>query len=190
MSLKNKTLIFDVDDTMVEWRLGFADWLGSRKKLMSVPKQNINSYQFCYDIIDIHGKELFDGWVRQFNESEEFANLQFKDNMENAISELRQEGFKIVAVSSCGDSQKTHDMRMDNIGHLVDTLHCLPLLGTKEHALKMYKNEALLFMDDSKEHIEMSCNVGIRYSWLYENGVDINRWHVLTKTIKEIASYV
>lgn len=180
MSQKHRTIILDIDDTMVNWREGFADWLRSRHGV-SAPRENLHSYQFCYDLLELHGRFCFDVWVNEFNESEAFGNLTIKDHVDSVICELRTQGYKIVAISSCGDSQKTHDRRMENIGHLVDTLHCLPLLGDKEQALRFYKNEAFMFLDDSMEHIEKAKKVGIPCAFLYnEQGEGhINNWSEL-----------
>ena len=139
-------LVLDLDDTLFDWGTRFDKYLRAK----GYEGENIQTS--TKRLVDLIGPE-FHNLVELFNSSNEFSNLDyFRGSEELNFLDLRD--MDVYFVSSCGDSDRTHKLRDENIRRrfpkIKYTLFTRPLFSDKikfiTHLLK--KNKGIIFDDD------------------------------------------
>lgn len=134
--------IIDIDDVILDWTKGFSKFIGvdltqSNKRIHEVLKISID-------------EEI--RLITQFNQSEAFGGLPFITDAIDGINLLKNT-YTLYFVTSCGNSQITMDLRINNLTTLVtpEQLIFLDLHKPKNEIIKQLQPK--LMVDDNVENV-------------------------------------
>ena len=110
---KNKTILCDVDGTILDFANPFHDWMNSRG-FTTIEGKHLTEVFLISEVFectdDEHQKE-----VEAFSDSEMFSKLPALRGAQEAIENLRSKGWHIVAITSCHRSPAARASRIDNL---------------------------------------------------------------------------
>lgn len=179
-----KTIILDIDDTVVQWKNGFVKWFEDTKGFEPVEGIDVLPYNLEH-VYDISVPEITK-YIQEFNSSKHFGDLEFFEGAKETLEVLKDE-YHLVAVSSCGDGRDTYLERVRNVGSYFNHIHLIPLMHSKHDHIIYHLDDVVFFLDDSLKHVEVARNSGIN---AFHYGTDINSWYQVYETIKEIENNV
>ena len=169
--MRNKLLVTDVDQVLLDWHEGFLEWV----ELNHGWKINPNHPQDSYDMVPWFLPLEFNGEELHMNESglvwliEEFNSyprcLQPIDkDIESHLEDLRDYGIEIVALTSFGGCPKTGNFREEYLkvifGDVFKEVIILPLRACKKAKLKELQPD--WFVEDNTSHSHSGLELGIK----------------------------
>ncbi len=138
MSNREKMLLVDVDGVLLHWVNGFTKFLLEQHDI-TVP-ENQNSH-YIHEWLEVHPDAALK-LISDFNASHHFSLLEPLNQSDEFLPMFYEEGFRIVAVTSCSSDTKIGEMRRENLhryfGDIFETIHCLDLHQCKSDILKQY----------------------------------------------------
>jgi len=161
-----KNLLVDADDTILDYTSGLLAYAG-----LSLPQQRYSDIAaYLNECHDLTYQEIDDLIVR-FNQSNEFKYLEPFDGVVDTLSSLKDEGTHIHLITSCGDSDKTKELRRANLrevfGDVFSTVTILPLMSRKINSLLPFVNGNAVLVEDTKTHYHDANTLGIP-SYIFE----------------------
>lgn len=149
-------ILTDVDDVLLSYASGFQQHYGLRTT-------NINATTFsqAFNIDPVLEKQM----VVEFSEHEAFGRLQPIHGAVEAVREIASSGVRFVAISSCGSSTRTLELRKQNLydlfGDVFLEVNAVPLWHSKENYLAQYKDSGLLWLEDNVNNYIAGENLGL-----------------------------
>ena len=154
-------LVLDLDDTLFDWGSQFDKYL----RTIGYKGENVQTSN--KRLVDLIGPE-YHNLVESFNSSKEFGNLGYFRGSE-ALNSLDLSGIDVYFISSCGNSDVTHNLRNKNIQKRFPTLsyflYTLPLFSDKIDLITEIMEKGIIFDDDvrnirhfnNKENVTAVC---------------------------------
>lgn len=190
----DKILLTDCDGVLLDWETkfrAFAKRLGYQLRDIAV---NAYSTSEQYDISQAEGSAL----IAKFNASSDFESLTpFKDSVEY-ITQLKNENWKIVVITTAGVHHWTYGLRKSNLDQVfgqdaVDELHILPLHGDKGLKLVDHSNSNLHWIEDKPSNAELGFKYGLRPLLMTNNHnlsytgsvIRVNTWNEIYNIIND-----
>lgn len=176
--------IFDVDDVLLDWQAGFAEFIKDMTYLTLDPA---GPQSWC--LADWIGngcteKEAL-SWVREFNASQAFGDLRAMPDAREVVWALRDAGHTISVLTACGDHTAVRRMREDNLWNWFsyppsvgsdyespfERIDSLPLGASKFEYLFMQSRTQrnAVFIEDNFKHAQSGVATGIRTYCLRRN---------------------
>lgn len=141
-----KTIIVDVDGVILDYYSGIFDEYSQHY----TPCDNPDSLE------DIFGTNVATGLVKLFSETEQFSKLEPYRNSETYLKNLHDEGFIIKAITACGNSIVTQQLRIENLinvfGDIFEEIITIGLGESKYNYLKQYANTNFVYVEDTYRH--------------------------------------
>lgn len=135
--MKDKYVLLDVDDVLLNWFSGFERYM----KHMGYPEIKEHGH---YDLSKVFGitKKEIDKLIRSFNKRWEFGTLEPLTGSKKGLDKLRKNNYKFVAITSCSTDPTTIALRKTNLywcfGDIFESVHCINLGESKETHLADY----------------------------------------------------
>lgn len=133
--MKEKVIISDIDGVAIDWLQGFINYMESTHKIFALHDK---PSQFGMN-------DIFPGvakpweFILDYQHSEFYLNLDAYEDAQKSFKALHNNGFKIILLSSCGDSDFITKARTENIedkfGDCIEELIMLPYASSKTEAL-------------------------------------------------------
>ena len=134
-----KTILVDCDDVLLEWRIGFRQFIASVHKIETDPN---GPTTWCMGEWLKQTPEKAIELVQEFNASKFFGELNPTYGSHVALNDLYARGYSIVVITSCGCDPVSVMRRTRNLTmvfrHLIDDIHCVPLGESKGKILAQY----------------------------------------------------
>jgi uncharacterized HAD superfamily protein len=170
---KNKTILLDIDDTVLDWSEGFK--MFAERKL----NKKLLGRQTNYDMekwLGIDKKEIIK-MVKDFNDnSTEFSLLKPIAKSEIYLPLIKKKGYELIAITSCSDKETSIIRRKQNIinvfGDIFSNVHCISLSSSKKGHLQNY--EPTLWIEDKVENAQLGLELGFK-SIIIEQPHNINQ---------------
>ena len=184
-----KTLLLDCDGVILD----FLTVVHSKYDyLVNHENRPEEYYDFnCY--FNIPQNDV-DTMVKSFNASEEFSKIPAFKYARHVLQGLKQDGYDIFVITSCGNSSDIVDMRVKNlhneIGDVFEDIICLPLEGDKRETLSKWKNTDVLWVDDRLHNCEVGTELGLdsmMFESIYNHYMEhpkVDNWIDLEKIIR------
>lgn len=109
----NKTILCDVDNTILDFSNPFHDWMDLRG-FMTIEGKNLNTTFLISEVFNCTDAEQ-QNEIEEFSDSEMFSALPALQGAQEAIHSLRRKGWHIVAITSCHRSPAARASRIDNL---------------------------------------------------------------------------
>lgn len=174
-----KIFLSDVDDCMLDWTSGFAEFMQ-----IVHPTVNVKSCDYSLGM----SREVADSYALQYNNSEYFARMKPFAEAEKYVPLIAALGYKFVVVTSCLGSDQTAIMREENLlnvfGDIFDQVICIPLHTNKQPVLEKFN--PTFWVDDKLENCAGGAFVG-HTSLLMNTGH--NQSDELPEQIKRVYSW-
>lgn len=170
---ENVNFVLDIDGVILDYVSGFMSWMRERQGLQTiVAPDKIERYDlspyFHRDGEQITFSE-FRERVSQFSLTEEFKHIPAFEGAEEFLQELSNSGFKIHAVTSCGNevAAKSRKYCLERyVGWQSNwPLHVLPLGASKQAILSKFPKGRTFFLDDLHSNIQDARKVGLTAIW-------------------------
>lgn len=187
----NKTILTDIDEVILQWSKSFEEWIV--KNITYNPENRLESAYSIENWLNIDFEETRD-LIYRFNNSNHFSNLEPYPKSVEYIEKLHNEGCNFIAITSCGDNEDIHNMRINNIrtyfGEIFDVIHCLGIGEDKTKYLKMYNKS--WWIDDKVENVIDGMNVGHKsiimtqpynLDYNHDNVTRVNDWEDIYEII-------
>ena len=154
----NKLLLTDVDECILQWSTGFIQYLYDYHGFTDIKKRNDH---YVSKWLEIHPDEAVT-LVTEFNRSHYFAALEPFDSAHIVLPRLYNEGYKIVAITSCSSEGIVAEMRRINLqryfGNIFSEVHCLDFFDDKGEVLNRYPKT--FWVEDSIEWAVRGADLG------------------------------
>ena len=188
----DKILLTDCDGVLLDWETKFRAFVKRLGYQLRDTATNAYSTSEQYGISQAEGSAL----IAKFNASSDFESLTpFKDSVEY-ITQLKNENWKIVVITTAGDHPWTYGLRKSNLDRVfgqdaVDELHILPLHGDKGLKLVDYTDSNLYWIEDKPSNAELGFKYGLRPLLMTNNHnlsytdsvIRVNTWNEVYKII-------
>jgi FMN phosphatase YigB (HAD superfamily) len=151
-------LITDIDGVALNWVQGFSKYLHYKmlQKIKSWNPSQFNSKE-CFP----HFKR-FQQYVLEYQSMEFYKQLKPYEDALEAYKQIKNLGFDIVALTSCGTEKDVVNNRLENIKNCFDGIfsdvHILGLQQRKDQILNNYKNA--VFIDDQVNNVISGAKAG------------------------------
>jgi FMN phosphatase YigB (HAD superfamily) len=149
-------ILTDVDDVL----LNYADAFTSKYNLVKI-KNNVNSFEDAFNIP--HDKIA--SMITDFNHSEDFSILKPTTHSVETLTELKKEGFKIIAITACGQSDTIKYNRLENMynvfGDIFDDIQMVDLFQSKKDKLAKFKNTNYIWIEDNIKNYHAGLECGL-----------------------------
>lgn len=159
-----KTIIVDVDDTIVDYSTAFFNFHGHYNIQQGYYK-NYDEYLNMLAGREEYDFERVQQMVEDFNISPEFANLKPRAYAREALHELKRRNFNLHVITSCGDHSKTKQYREQNLetefGNIFDDIIILPTMSSKTSYLKQYDSSTTLLVEDNVKNYLAAQELGM-----------------------------
>ena len=163
MTQHGMTIVWDIDDVLLEWRQSFHDWMVAAGTASQLDCQSDPNYDLCGSFPDL-GYAGFQNNVARFRRSAEFAGLPLVPGAEKAVALSRRlagPGGRLVAVTAPGDDEHTRAVRLRQIARFgFDDARILALGASKTDQLR--ELQADLLIDDSPKVAQDATAAGFR----------------------------
>lgn len=151
------TLLSDVDEVMLDYVTGFAEWCRDQGLPVTGRPDDWNMAPWLGV-----SREECRRLIVEFSLSPAFAELPAMPGAVDAVECLHDAGYLFVLVTSCGDDPKTVARRRDNLERLFGkrfaAMHVLPLGADKTSILKSYR--PTIYMEDNVPHALAARSLG------------------------------
>lgn len=183
MATKDKILIVDIDGVILDYHQGIIEAYESHYVETDNPES----------LDDIFSPTLVNGIITLFNQTPKFSELEPYRESDVYLKKLFDEGFKIHAITACGDGLLTQQLRMDNLlnvfGDIFASVEYVPLGSSKVDLLKNYRDSQYVYVEDRFEHYVDAESLGIDAVMMETNfnkNIDCNK----VKNWKEVYDYI
>lgn len=155
-----KTILVDVDDTILHWRDGFM------KYAIEHGYKPLENKEWVFDIGEAFGlkRHVTEQLITDFNSGHwRFGALDTLPDAKEVLNDLhRNHGYRFVAISSCMSHPTVVALRRVNLHHsfgdMFDEVHCLDLHEHKESYLSKY--EPTFWVEDRGEQADAGIKTG------------------------------
>jgi FMN phosphatase YigB (HAD superfamily) len=166
MRVLNKTLILDVDDTLLDFNKAFHAWMaeqGYRRRY------NVDTY----DLAASYGISLdtFRGLLHLFFDDDAGRDIPAVEHAVVALYRFHRAGWNMVAVTACPPILTTVralnlERRFPNNwsgDNLIERVHCVGWGGSKAEIICDYRDMSrrTIFVEDHLENAEAAVNLGV-----------------------------
>ena len=162
--MKNKTIIVDVDDTIVHYTPAFFSFHGHHDLRDGYYKDYVHYFNSVMND-DRYDVDRVQSMVECFNTSPAFAKLKPLPNAREALHELYRRGYDLHVVSSCGNHVLTERYRKENLkaefGDIFKHVHLLPTLAPKREILAQYDPEHTVLIEDNASNYLHARDLGM-----------------------------
>lgn len=167
--MKNKIILTDCDEVMLEWASGFENWMLERGHEVIAP----DSYN-CRVRFGLNENGLVEE-ILEFNHSEAFGELKPVDKAVKNIQKLHAAGFQFIVITSCTVNPTAKRWRKENLfrefavrntrafdKRMFISVVCLPCGGEKDAALKefTYTHEGCFWIEDNAYNADVGHDLG------------------------------
>jgi uncharacterized HAD superfamily protein len=156
----SKLILVDIDGVVLDWVASFKDFmidLGHKPV-----KENPSSYCFS-NWFNLDSKEILE-LIYQFNESENFSNLEALGKSRDILLKLRNEhDFSFVAITKCGrELSKKREINLNQVlgEDFFSEIHCLDFDECKKELLAKYPSS--YWIEDNYKNALIGLEVGHR----------------------------
>ncbi|NJO61548.1 MAG: hypothetical protein HC836_25860 [Richelia sp. RM2_1_2] len=190
--LKNKHLLCDVDECILQWTNGFTKFLHQHHNI--IPSR-IRDDHSVYKWLEIHPEEAHN-LVTEFNSSHQFAALEPFDGAQKILPKLYNEGYTIVAITCCSSDSIIAAMRRENLhkyfGNIFQDIICLDFYDDKKAVLSRYKNA--FWIEDNMEWAVAGADLGHKTFLINHKHneslndsriIRVDDWHIIYSMIYE-----
>lgn len=156
-----KKILTDCDGVCLNWETAFHQWMIERGH---------NKVQHgTYDLsvaYDLHQEKKHDV-VKEFNNSAWICCLEpFRDAL-SGIARLVEAGYTFDVITSLSTDPYAGKLRQQNLDSLFgkkpwNDLICLETGGDKDHALELYRDSGLYWIEDLPKNCEAGLKVGLK----------------------------
>lgn len=155
-----KTILTDIDHVVLVHGDAFVDWL-SKYKCQKFKDVNWRNYKNFEDFLNTDS-DLAYKIVNEFNTSKFFGELKPGYKSEEVIPKLYNNGYKFVAITACGDSDKIADLRRKNLETyfpgIFRDLICVNRSSDKRKYLESY--DSSIWVEDTYSNAIMGYECG------------------------------
>jgi hypothetical protein len=156
-----KTAIIDVDNTLLNWHKGFAEYMDKEGH----PLSDSDSYDLLTHYPSVGCKDKMYEYVVAFNSSDGMLMLEPMQYMQAYIEqEIKPNYDRIIALTCFSRDWRSHIMREINIKthypDIFDKIICKALGESKLKELREYNADLLI--DDAPKYIAEGQSLGIR----------------------------
>jgi hypothetical protein len=190
----DKILLTDCDGVLLDWETKFRIFVGRLGYQLKDHASKTYSVSDQYGITPEAGSAL----IAKFNASSDFETLPpFKDSVEY-IARLKNEGWKIIVITTAGTHPWTYGLRKSNLDRVfgqnaIDELYVLPLHGDKGTTLINYKDSGLYWIEDKPSNAELGFKYGLHpllmtnnHNESYADNVTrVNSWQEIYKILND-----
>lgn len=165
-----KIILSDIDGVMLDWMGGFSKWLNARFGWVEKPGSEIY-YSVMDRFAELNNVSTVIELVTQFNNSDEFGQLEYFADAESGVNLLRERmGDKvvIVPVTQIGNTPRSRALRQKNLtdrfgADLFDfnLMYTFDLSEGKHRAFTRWQDSGILFIDDHAKHCQDAHEHGI-----------------------------
>ena len=156
----SKVILTDVDDVLFDWTADFEQWI-----VENTPYRPTESLRRFWNIevwLGISIDESRD-LIRRFNSDERYwPNFRPMPGEKESITELKNMGYKFVAITACATDSWTYEHRFQNLrrefGDAFDTLHCVGQSHPKTPFLARYR--PTFWVEDKWQHAVDGADLG------------------------------
>ena len=171
-----KTLILDVDETLLGWAEPFKRWMFRRGHDAVGPGCVTYNGLSRYEIMRL---------IEIFNLSEHFGGLKPMPGAIEAVAALQDSGKfeKTVVLSACGVHPTTQLHRLLNLSRffVFDEFYAIPLEASKEDHFRRLSRGVVI--DDKQHHVDAGTTAG--HSSHLIDPVNGRGWYTILKEIVE-----
>jgi FMN phosphatase YigB (HAD superfamily) len=192
---KKPAIVFDIDQVVLDWFGGFAQWMYEEKGFIPQASTRDEKDYAMTTVFPTLGREKINPFIHEFNQTHAYGALPFNDGVLEAIKGIRAEFGEthgLIAISSCGVHPRTVFLRSCNLSAVdLDELHILPLMASKRELLATYPKGTVMF-EDSPKHAEEIVAAGhevIIYDQGYNSGLSYPRiyhWDEALPKLREL----
>lgn len=154
-------LLVDCDGVLLNWEKSFDDYV-SRKYGLTIVDEAAYYLTSRYNI----DGQLADVVTKDFNQSEEFANLPAFPGAIDAICDLRSRGTEIICVTSTVAGSRTGNLRLRNLsmhfGNAISETHLLNVDQCKREVLSKWANTGYIWVEDLPKNAIVGKELGLR----------------------------
>jgi FMN phosphatase YigB (HAD superfamily) len=186
-------ILCDIDEIILEWHNSFRKWISLRNDFYNLCPIGIHRTLESWLNID---KETVIALIEEFNGSSDFMDLKPYSHALEYIPKIHNQGFKFIAITSCGSNKWIHNVRWHNLQRYFPKmfigLHCVELGSKKTDFLKIYK--PAIWVEDNFSHAIDGANYGHQSflfdyphnAGLYNSLVSrVNNWQDIYNLIQE-----
>lgn len=185
-----KLILTDIDNVCLDWTNAFQEFVYKVNPKLKLA-HDCWTFGLTYEEID--------GYIHQFNDatvSDDFGNLvAYRDAVEY-MTKLKNLGYEFVGITSCGELQKTKDLRQKNVEvvfgkGMFKEMHCLKVHSSKLECLKKYPSA--YWIDDKVSNAADGLEAGhISFNMItpYNRHEDRPDGLIMVETWKEIFNHI
>lgn len=155
------TILVDCDGVLLNWESTFDEYV-SRKYGVRMVDSSAYYLTSRYAIDD----QLADVMTKDFNQSEEFANLPALPGAIEAICDLYSRGAEIICVTSTVAGSLTGELRLRNLsmhfGKAISKTHLLNVDQCKRGVLSRWTNTGFIWVEDLPRNALVGKELGLR----------------------------
>lgn len=195
---KNKFILTDVDDVLLDFMSGLEAFLKDERKLSIDPLKRGNYY--LSDVLGISREDEVKIY-RDYAHSEYFTRIPAKEHAAETLQALSKEGWQFVAITACHtgmheqDMKLTHANRAKNLessfGNIFKELHITTWQECKSKFLKNY--ESTWWVEDNIHFAHIGHGIGhksiIMDSPRYSDSLNEGKLKVV-KSWQEISDFI
>lgn len=155
-----KLILTDIDDTVLNYVTPFRAWMEDRGFNPVRPYGEVYNLGQIYGIDDDKAIAL----IEEFTHSEGFGKLIAEPCAKEILPQLRDEGYRFVAISATVKTNENRDRRMQNLadefGFEFEDCFCTGLRLPKTPYLESYKGKSDLWVEDNFDHAVDGAEMG------------------------------
>lgn len=152
-----KAIVMDVDQVLLDHTGRLREYFNQRfdKHITGQP-----GFWDDFNWLGVGSHPEFLDVIREFSEDYQFGTLDALPGADVVLHSLRNDDFKLVAVTACGTSELTKSLRLVNLFHrfgdIFDEVHFVEFNATKLSIFKdiQTRYEVEAFIDDKPENVQ------------------------------------
>lgn len=184
----NKLVLTDVDGVLLDWELGFDDWMQFQGY------QKVDNWNEIYKIGERYGISNNRGHdlVRIFNNHARVGYLPALRDAVEYVKKLHHEhGYKFRCITSLSLDPYAKKIRTNNLfdifgEQVFDGIICLDTGADKDDALEPYRDTGLVWIEDKPENAVVGNKLGLK-AILVEHGHNVD--FELTDNVKRVQNW-
>lgn len=181
-----KLILTDIDDTVLNYVTPFRAWMEDRGHHPVRPYGEVYNLGQIYGMDDDKAISL----IEEFTHSEVFGNLKAEPCALEVLPQLKNAGYRFVAISATVKTDENRDRRMKNLanefGFEFEDCFCTGLRLPKTPYLESYRGKSDLWVEDNAVHAVDGAAMGHRSILLtrlynadfeHPNVTRVDNWH-------------
>jgi hypothetical protein len=173
--VKNRLILVDIDETVLNFTDPFEKWLVGRGWELKEKMRDVYDLTRLLNVNIDRALEV----VHEFHTSEEaFTMLSPEPCAAVVLPKLYQDGYRFIAISAAVATQEVQDIRSENLknafGFEFDDVICTGLRGDKEHILSMHA--PAIWVEDNFKHAVSGGQLGHR-TFMITRGYNVGKDH-------------